>query len=49
MRGRSIGMILLAIYLIIVGVMALGVGFPQLGLLNGLIAAAAGICILIGK
>lgn len=45
---KSIGMILLAIYLILVGLMALaGVVIP--GILLGIVALAAGILILLGK
>jgi hypothetical protein len=50
MRGRSIGMILLSIYLIIIGLMALvnslALGVP---LLTGLLALAAGITLLAGR
>jgi hypothetical protein len=49
MKGRSIGMILLAIYLILIGVVSIGFVLPQMGLLMGLLAAAAGVCILIGR
>jgi hypothetical protein len=49
MKGRSIGMILLSIYLILVGLVGLGLGFPQMGMLMGLVALAAGICLLIGR
>ena len=45
---KNIGMLLLAIYLILVGIMSLvGVTIP--GILLGLLALAAGIAILLGK
>ena len=45
---RNIGMLLLAIYLILVGIMSLaGVMIPSI--LLGILALAAGIAILIGK
>ncbi len=45
---KNIGMLLLAIYLILVGISALfAVGIP--GILTGIIALLAGIFILIGK
>lgn len=44
----SIGMILLSIYLILVGIMAIaGVAIPSI--LMGILALAAGILILIGR
>lgn len=50
MRTRSLGMILLSVYLIVIGIMALvsslALGIP---LITGLLALAAGICLLIGK
>ena len=46
--NRSIGMILLAAYLIIVGLVALfGIAIP--GVVTGIVALAAGILILLGK
>jgi len=45
---KNIGMLLLAIYLILVGIMSLaGVALP--GILLGILALVAGIMILIGK
>jgi hypothetical protein len=44
---KNLGMLLLAIYLILAGIVALGVAIP--GILLGVIAIAAGILILIGK
>jgi asparagine N-glycosylation enzyme membrane subunit Stt3 len=45
---KNIGMLLLAIYLILVGIMALtAVGIPPV--LTGILALAAGIFILIGR
>ena len=43
----NIGMILLAIYLILVGIGVLGVAIP--GILTSVLAIAAGIFILIGR
>jgi hypothetical protein len=45
---KNIGMLLLAIYLILVGLMALA-GFAIPGIITGLLALLAGIFILIGK
>jgi hypothetical protein len=45
---KNIGMLLLAIYLILVGIMNLaGVMIP--GILLGIVALAAGVMILLGK
>ena len=45
---KNIGMLLLAIYLILVGIMALaGVVIP--GILLGILALAAGVMILLGR
>ncbi|HEY2125367.1 MAG TPA: hypothetical protein VGG94_07885 [Chthoniobacterales bacterium] len=45
---KNIGMLLLAIYLLIVGLMMLfSLAIPPI--LTGIVALAAGICILIGK
>ena len=45
---KNIGMLLLAIYLIIIGLMTLfTIAIP--GILTGILALAAGILILIGK
>ncbi len=50
MRGRSIGIILLSIYLILVGLVALlSLGFAGLHELLGLLAIAAGIALILGK
>lgn len=43
------GFILLAIWLILVGLMAIGLSFPGLGAISGLLAIAAGVLILIGR
>jgi hypothetical protein len=49
-RGRSIGMILLAIWLIITGLMALfAMPIPYANIILGLLALIAGILILIGR
>ena len=46
--GRSIGMLLLGIYLILVGLASLvALGLPPI--ITGLLALAAGILILVGK
>jgi hypothetical protein len=45
---KNIGMLLLAIYLILAGLMSLA-GFAIPGIVMGILALAAGICILIGK
>ena len=45
---KNIGFLLLAIYLIIIGVSSItGILLP--GIIMGVLALAAGICILIGK
>ena len=47
---RNIGMLLLAIWLILNGLIALlGLSFEGLGLIMGLLAIAAGIFILLGR
>ncbi len=43
----NLGWLLLAIYLIVVGLNALGLGFP--GVIIGILALAAGILILLGR
>ncbi|MEP6955203.1 MAG: hypothetical protein ABI883_00125 [Chthoniobacterales bacterium] len=45
---KNIGMLLLAIYLILVGLISLA-AIPIPGILIGIVALAAGIMILIGK
>ena len=45
---KNIGMLLLAVYLILSGLMAL-LGFALPPILMAILALAAGICILIGK
>jgi hypothetical protein len=45
---KNIGMLLLAIYLILVGLMSLA-GFAIPPIVMGILALVAGICILIGK
>jgi hypothetical protein len=50
MKGRSIGMILLGIYLVLVGLIGLfGLAIPSSGLLMGVLALLAGIAILAGR
>jgi fatty acid desaturase len=47
---RNIGMLLLAIWLILYGLIAvLGLSFAGLGVIMGLLAIAAGIFILLGR
>jgi len=46
---RNLGMLLLAIWLIITGLSSFGLNFPGLGVILGLLAIAAGVCILIGR
>lgn len=48
---RSIGMILLAVFLIVHGLAALipGLAIPGLGVVLGLLALAAGILLLLGR
>ena len=48
MITKNIGMLLLGIYLIIVGIIAL-TGFLIPGIITGIVALAAGILILLGK
>ena len=47
--NRSVAMILLAIYLILIGLQGLGVSFSGLDLIAALCALIAGILILIGR
>jgi hypothetical protein len=50
MRGRSIGIILLSIYLILVGLgLVLGLTFQGLPLLEGVLALLAGVALLAGR
>ena len=50
MRGRSIGMILLAVYLILIGlVLLLHLSFEGLWILEGALALIAGIALLAGR
>jgi hypothetical protein len=50
MRGRSIGIILLSLYLILAGlVLLVGLSFVGLPLLQGLLALLAGIFLLLGR
>jgi hypothetical protein len=46
---KSIGLILLAIWLIITGLASIGLSFPGLGAILGLLAIAAGVLILLGR
>ena len=47
---KNIGMLLLAIYLILIGVIgAFGISLGQLSIVTPALAIAAGVCLLIGK
>jgi hypothetical protein len=46
---KNIGLLLLSIYLILIGIMALIPSIPLPGLIMGILALAAGIFILIGR
>jgi hypothetical protein len=47
---KNIGMLLLAVYLILVGVVgAFGISLGQLAIVVPILAIAAGVCLLIGK
>jgi len=47
--ARSLGMILLAVFLTVYGVINLGLGIPYAGIILGLLALIAGILLLIGR
>jgi len=50
MKPKNVGMLLLAVYLIVVGVVGLGgISLGHLGILVPILAIAAGVCLLIGK
>jgi hypothetical protein len=50
MKGRSIGMILLAVYLILAGLVGLAnLNFAYQGVIMGVLALLAGVLLLIGK
>lgn len=49
MRNRNLAMILLAVYLILVGLSGLGVSFSAMGIIQAICALAAGILILINR
>ena len=50
MKQRNIGMLLIAVYLIVVGVVGVaGISLGQLSILIPIVAIAAGVCLLIGK
>jgi hypothetical protein len=46
---KNIATVLLAIYLILAGLGALGVGFPLMGVITGVCALLAGILLLVGR
>jgi len=47
--ARNLGMLLLAIWLIVWGVAQLGLSFPGLSVVLGILALVAGILILMGR
>jgi hypothetical protein len=50
MKPKSVGMLLLAIYLIVAGVVGLGgLSLGPLRIVVPILAIAAGVCLLIGK
>ncbi len=49
LRYGNIGMILLAVFLILFGLAALGVRFDALAIIEGICALAAGILLLINR
>ena len=50
MNTKNLGMLLLAIYLIIIGLIGtFGFSLGQLSILVPILAIAAGICLLLGK
>ena len=47
---KNIGMLLLAVYLILVGVIGtFGISLGQLSVVTPILAIAAGVCLLLGK
>jgi hypothetical protein len=47
---KNLGMLLLAIYLILVGLIGtFGISLGQLSIIGPILAIAAGVCILLGK
>jgi hypothetical protein len=48
-RHKNLGMLILAIFLIVWGVLQLGVNIPYAGYLTAGLAIAAGILILLGR
>jgi hypothetical protein len=51
MRGRSLGITLLAIWLILEGIIGLGIisGLAGLGIILAILAIAAGVLLLMGR
>jgi hypothetical protein len=48
--ARSIGLVILGVYLVLSGLMTLtGFGFPASGVIMGLLALLAGILLLLGR
>jgi len=47
--SRSLGLLLLGIYLVLVGLAAFGLRLPYGSVIHGLLALIAGILILIGR
>ena len=46
---NNLGLALLAVWLILTGLISLGLSFPGLGPVAGLLAVAAGILLLLGR
>jgi hypothetical protein len=49
MRNRNLGFMLLAVWLILAGIVSFTGGIAGLGLVQGILALAAGILILMGR
>ena len=47
--NKNLGMLLLAVYLIIVGLMGIGVSFGALAIIAAICALAAGVLLLINR
>ena len=46
---NNIGLALLAVWLILTGLMGLGLDFPQLSIVAAILAVAAGVLLLLGR
>ena len=49
LAGRNLGMLLLGVYLILIGLLPLGISFPMEVTITALLAIAAGILILLER